>query len=156
MQSLIKSNSSHILLSEKAAFIQYDHLKSLSKKQIKNIRQEDISGLFGVGVIFVFLLLLGFVTSYGHLKRFASGIKKGKRVKQKEVIGYVGQTGVATGPHLDYRCQKDGRYVNPLRMIVPSVKPLEKELLDDFRMHAQELLFCMNFLCEERVLASAE
>ena len=98
----------------------------------------------------------GFVTSYGHLSRFASGIKKGKRVKQKEVIGYVGQTGIATGPHLDYRCQKDGRYVNPLRMIVPSVAPLKKEFLDDFRIYSQELLHCMSILCQEKVLASAE
>ena len=98
----------------------------------------------------------GFVTSYGHLSRFASGIKKGKRIKQKEVIGYVGQTGVATGPHLDYRCQKDGRYVNPLKMIVPSVDPLKKELLEDFRIYSDELFHCMNFLCEEKVLASAE
>jgi murein DD-endopeptidase MepM/ murein hydrolase activator NlpD len=98
----------------------------------------------------------GFVTSYGHLSRFASGIKKGKKVSQKEVIGYVGQTGVATGPHLDYRCQKDGRYVNPLRMIVPSVDPLKKELLEDFRIYCDELFHCMNFLCKEKVLASAE
>jgi murein DD-endopeptidase MepM/ murein hydrolase activator NlpD len=98
----------------------------------------------------------GFVTSYGHLSRYATGIKKGKRVNQKELIGYVGQTGAATGPHLDYRCQKDGRYVNPLRMIVPSVGPLKKEQLAEFRLHSAELLHCIDFLCQERVLASGE
>lgn len=98
----------------------------------------------------------GFITSYGHLSGFASGIKKGKRVSQKEVIGYVGLTGVTTGPHLDYRCQKDGRYVNPLRVTVPSVDPLKKEHQADFGVYCQELLHCMNFLCQERVLASTE
>lgn len=98
----------------------------------------------------------GFVTSYGHLSRFASGIKKGKKVKQKEVIGYVGRTGAATGPHLDYKCQKDGRYVNPLKMTVPSIDPLKKEYLADFKLYSDELLHCMNFLCQEKVLASAQ
>lgn len=98
----------------------------------------------------------GFVTSYGHLSRFATGIKKGKKVKQKEVIGYVGRTGVATGPHLDYKCQKDGRYVNPLKMTVPSVDPLKKEFLADFKLYSKELLHCMNFLCQKKVLASVK
>jgi murein DD-endopeptidase MepM/ murein hydrolase activator NlpD len=98
----------------------------------------------------------GFVTSYGHLSRYAKGIKKGKKVKQKEVIGYVGQTGVATGPHLDYRCQKNGRYVNPLRMTVPSVDPLKTEYLTDFLSYSEELFYCMDFLCQEKVLAAAE
>lgn len=95
----------------------------------------------------------GFVTSYGHLSRFAKGIKKGKKVQQKEVIGYVGQTGAATGPHLDYKCKKNGRYVNPLKMTVPSVDPLKAEYLNDFKLYSQELHYCMNFLCPEKVLA---
>jgi murein DD-endopeptidase MepM/ murein hydrolase activator NlpD len=98
----------------------------------------------------------GFVTSYGHLSRFASGIKKGKKVKQKQVIGYVGRTGVATGPHLDYKCQKDGRYVNPLKMTVPSVDPLKEEYLADFASYSEELLHCMNILCQGEALASTK
>lgn len=98
----------------------------------------------------------GFVTSYGHLGRFAKGVKKGKKVKQKQVIGYVGLTGATTGPHLDYKCKKNGRYVNPLKMTVPSVAPLKKEYLADFKLYSQELLYCMNFLCPEKVLASAQ
>jgi len=97
----------------------------------------------------------GFVTSYGHLSKFAKGIKKGKRVKQKDVIGYVGLTGATTGPHLDYKCQKNGRYVNPLKMTVPSVAPLKKNYVADFKSYSEELLHCMNFLCQEKVLAAA-
>jgi len=55
----------------------------------------------------------GFKTYYGHLSRFAEGIRKGARVRQKQVIGYVGASGLATGPHLDYRLAKNGRFKNP-------------------------------------------
>jgi murein DD-endopeptidase MepM/ murein hydrolase activator NlpD len=58
----------------------------------------------------------GYVTHYGHLSRFAKGIAKGKRVEQGDVIGYVGKTGIATGPHLDFRVQHRGRYTNPLKL----------------------------------------
>ena len=54
-------------------------------------------------------------TTYGHLQRFAKGIKKGARVKQGQVLGYVGSTGLATGPHLDYRVIRNGGSINPLR-----------------------------------------
>jgi hypothetical protein len=55
----------------------------------------------------------GFLTAYLHLSRFASGMRAGKRVGQGEVIGYVGATGLATGPHLDYRVQHRGRWIDP-------------------------------------------
>ena len=55
----------------------------------------------------------GFLTAYLHLSRFAAGVRPGKRVVQGEVIGYVGSTGLATGPHLDYRVQHRGRWINP-------------------------------------------
>jgi murein DD-endopeptidase MepM/ murein hydrolase activator NlpD len=56
----------------------------------------------------------GYRTMYNHLSRFARGIRTGTRVRQKQVIGYVGSTGLSTGPHLDYRVIKHGRFVNPL------------------------------------------
>lgn len=57
---------------------------------------------------------LGYRTMYNHLSRFAKRIRKGAKVRQKQVIGYVGSTGLSTGPHLDYRVIKNGRFVNPL------------------------------------------
>lgn len=56
----------------------------------------------------------GYRTMYNHLSRIPPGIRKGAGVRQKQVIGYVGSTGLSTGPHLDYRLTKDGHFVNPL------------------------------------------
>lgn len=68
-----------------------------------------------------------YTTAYLHLRAYARGLKKGKMVKQGEVIGYVGSTGASTGPHLDYRVWKDGKNIDPLKMKPPSAKSLEKE-----------------------------
>jgi murein DD-endopeptidase MepM/ murein hydrolase activator NlpD len=51
---------------------------------------------------------------YNHLSKLAAGVRRGARVSQRDVIGYVGMTGLATGPHLDYRVSKDGQFVNPM------------------------------------------
>lgn len=57
----------------------------------------------------------GYETTYNHLSGFARGVRAGARLDQGQVIGYVGETGLATGPHLDFRVRKDGRWVDPLR-----------------------------------------
>ncbi|MGA1843300.1 MAG: peptidoglycan DD-metalloendopeptidase family protein [bacterium] len=74
-----------------------------------------------------------YVTYYNHLSGFARGLKKGVRVTQKQVIGYVGTTGLSTGPHLDYRVKKGTRFINPLNEQYPSGKPLKKNMLPQFR-----------------------
>ncbi len=61
----------------------------------------------------------GYVSFYGHLSRYAAGLKIGSKVGQREVIGYVGSTGLSTGPHLDYRLKIGGRFVDPLRVRFP-------------------------------------
>lgn len=66
-------------------------------------------------------------TGYLHLKGFASGIKKGKRVVQGQVIGYVGSTGRSTGPHLDFRVWKNGTPIDPLSMKSPAAEPLPSQ-----------------------------
>ncbi len=65
-----------------------------------------------------------YTTAYLHLSRYAAGLKVGDRVHQGQVVGYVGMTGTATGPHLDFRVWKNGTPINPLTMESPSAEPL--------------------------------
>jgi hypothetical protein len=74
----------------------------------------------------------GYKTYYGHLSRFAKGIKKGIRVEQKQIIGYVGASGLATGPHLDYRIKENGVFRNPFNMKFKPKSRLSGKALDDY------------------------
>jgi len=65
-----------------------------------------------------------FTTVYGHLSRFANGLRRGQRVAQGEVIGYVGMTGLTSGPHLHYEFKIDGQQRDPLRVALPDAKPI--------------------------------
>lgn len=68
-----------------------------------------------------------YTTSYMHLNNFAKGIAPGVRVRQGQIIGYVGKTGLATGPHLDFRVFKGGTPINPLKMEAPPVEPVHQQ-----------------------------
>ena len=74
----------------------------------------------------------GYVSYYAHLSRFAAGLRVGDRVQQKQVIGYVGQTGLATGPHVCFRIAQNGRYVNPASLQSPAAKPVPDVARDTF------------------------
>ena len=71
----------------------------------------------GYGKQVVLKHVKGYQSLYGHLSRIAPGLQKGKAVRQKQIIGYVGSTGLSTGPHLDFRLTKSGVYRNPLKEI---------------------------------------
>lgn len=82
----------------------------------------------------------GYQTGYGHLLRIAKGIRVGKRVKVKQVIGWVGSSGLSTGPHLQYEIIRRGKYLNPLRIKLPPVKSLDKSLFALFKEHIEHTM----------------
>jgi murein DD-endopeptidase MepM/ murein hydrolase activator NlpD len=73
-----------------------------------------------------------YTTLYMHLAGFAKGLRTGSRVHQGEVIGYVGSTGLSTGPHLDFRFFKNGQAVDPLKVESPPSEPVSKDYLEEF------------------------
>jgi len=81
-----------------------------------------------------------YTTLYGHLMKFASGISRGDTVKQGQLIGYVGMSGLATGPHLHYEFRVNGAHVDPLTVKLPRAIPLEKKYLASFRQTVDPLV----------------
>lgn len=82
----------------------------------------------------------GYVTYYGHLSGYAKGISKGTRVSQGEVIGYVGSTGVSTGPHLDFRVRHHGKFINPLSLKPVNGPPLKGKSLARYKEFSNKRL----------------
>jgi murein DD-endopeptidase MepM/ murein hydrolase activator NlpD len=82
----------------------------------------------------------GYITYYGHLSGFAPGIRKGARVRQKQIIGYVGSTGLSTGPHLDYRLAKGSQFRNPLKETFMPGAPIDKKEMGLFGKKRDEML----------------
>ncbi len=73
-----------------------------------------------------------YVSMYNHLSRYGVGIRKGSKVQQGQIIGYVGATGIATGPHLDFRVMYNGKFINPINLKSSPGEPLPESLKGDF------------------------
>ena len=84
------------------------------------------------------------MTGYLHLKGYAKGIKQGSRVRQGELIGYVGSTGTSTGPHLDYRIWKNGVAIDPLKVPQEPAEPIKKENMADFEQLRDRIVAELN------------
>jgi len=85
-----------------------------------------------------------YTTMYLHLSKYASGIKKGAKVKQGQVIGFVGSTGLSTGPHLDYRFFVNGSPVDPLKVELPPSHPVKQELRAAYETQRDSLINLLN------------
>ena len=88
----------------------------------------------------------GYSTTYAHMSRFKKGLKKGDKVYQGETIGYVGSTGLATGPHLHYELHQDKKAVNAMTASLPNSMSLSSSELQDFRNKAINLVLQLNVL----------
>lgn len=87
-----------------------------------------------------------YTTLYAHMSRFKAGLKRGHRVKQGETIGYIGTTGLSTGPHLHYEFRVNGVHKDPLKVALPEAEPIADKYLADFKSRSQPLLASLDDL----------
>lgn len=96
-----------------------------------------------------------YTTLYAHMSRYARGLRRGQRVSQGQIIGYIGSTGLSTGPHLHYEFRVRGVHRNPLSVKLPRAAPIEKEYKQDFLVKTRSLIARLNIISNP-TLASDE
>ncbi|MEE8529761.1 MAG: peptidoglycan DD-metalloendopeptidase family protein [Nitrosomonadaceae bacterium] len=100
----------------------------------------------GYGKLIILKHRRRYSTAYAHLSAFAKGLRKGKRVNQGDIIGYVGSTGMATGPHLHYEFRINGVQRNPQRVVMPAAIPLSAKNIPAFKKYAKPLMARLHML----------
>ena len=93
-------------------------------------------------------------TLYAHMSKYRGGLKKGSRVRQGQTIGYIGSSGLATGPHLHYELRVDGSHRDPLRVKLPGADPVNKKYMADFTSKATELIAQIDLVRDVQVASN--
>lgn len=97
----------------------------------------------------------GYKTAYAHMSRYGPGVRAGRRIRQGDVIGYVGSTGASTGPHLHYEVMVNGKHVNAMKLELPTGRKLSGDMLDEFMTKRGEVDAIRISLGAETEMASA-
>ncbi|MEM6985030.1 MAG: M23 family metallopeptidase, partial [Pseudomonadota bacterium] len=105
-----------------------------------------IGGRGGYGKTIILQHGRKYSTLYAHMSRFKKGLKLGDRVEQGQVIGYVGKTGLATGPHLHYEFRINGKHTDPQTVEFPGAESLPKSELATFKSQSQQPHYVLNAL----------
>ena len=107
----------------------------------------------GYGNVIVLKHPNGVSTVYGHLSRFMSGLHRGKKIAQGEVIGYVGMSGLATGPHLHYEFLLNGQHRDPMTVALPKANPITASNKVEFDSLSRQLSAQLNLLGTSNIAA---
>lgn len=97
----------------------------------------------------------GYVTTYSHQSGFAKGLRVGQQVRQGQVIGYLGSSGLSTGPHLHYEVKINGSFVDPMRIKLPRGRALEGRFLAEFRKERERIEGLLNHAAPPKVASAA-
>jgi murein DD-endopeptidase MepM/ murein hydrolase activator NlpD len=117
------------------------HVKATADGVVESVGRQN-----GYGNFIMLKHQGGFSTSYAHLSSFAGGLRKGARVRQGDVIGHVGQTGWATGPHLHYEFRVNDQVRNPLTVALPAALPVPAQQITAFNSVSARLAAELNLL----------
>ena len=123
-------------------------------KATSNGKVDFVGAKGGYGKAVILRHRNGITTLYAHMSRYAARLRRGQAVSQGDVIGYVGATGWATGPHLHYEFRKNGRPVDPMKVALPKAEPLASADLARFRMLADRRLTQLAMLNYRTEIAS--
>lgn len=107
----------------------------------------------GYGNVIMLKHANGVSTVYGHLSRFASGLRRGAKVAQGEVIGFVGMTGTATGPHLHYEFLLNGKHRDPMKVALPKANPIDSQFKPEFDKISNQLTAQLKLLSASNLAA---
>ncbi|HSH55024.1 MAG TPA: M23 family metallopeptidase [Methylotenera sp.] len=107
----------------------------------------------GYGNVIVLKHANGVSTVYGHLSRFAAGLRRGAKVAQGEIIGFVGMTGLATGPHLHYEFLLNGQHRDPMKVALPKANPIAVQNQAQFDAISQQMTAQLNLLGVSNIAA---